>query len=69
MFSTYQSASQEQSPQTAAVLSTFDLLIASHKEMLKYIKILSSYSYCRHLLGQPKPLNIIIKAVQDNMKE
>ncbi len=51
------------------ILSTFDLLIASQKELLKYMKILGSFCFCWQLNEQPKPLNIIIKGVQECMKE
>ena len=51
------------------ILSTLDLLIANQKELLKYMKILGSFCFCWQLNEQPKPLNIIIKGVQECMKE
>jgi len=69
MLTVYQNDPEQNCGQNAAILSTFDLLIASQKELLKYIKIAASFCYCWQLNEQPKPLNILTKAVQDCMKE
>lgn len=69
MLAAYQADSSESNGKQAVVLSTFDVLIAGQKELLKYIKITAAFCFCWQLEEQPKPLNIIIKSVQDCMKE
>lgn len=47
-----------------------ETIVEIQKDLIKHLKILASYCYCCLIpTEQPKPLNLIIKSIQENLKE